>query len=128
MTALFWLGFIAAVINFITDRKPLDTFLLIVYVFLFAYKLFWPQQRLWGFVYSTESGKPLADIVLQISHPGLEQITIAKTKTAIDGKYFLKAQPGTYVLKIKPLVGDKVLLTKEVDIGREAVLNEEFSV
>jgi hypothetical protein len=62
--------------------------------------------------------------------PALDTIILGKAKTAPDGKFFLKANKGNFVLNIKSKEGEtvKTLGTIDVKIGKEGVYNKDLLV
>jgi len=126
---LFTFGFLLALISSFYHPSIFNFVILAIYIALTLYQIFWPKKRLWGRVISKITRQPLQDIQLQLSYPQMPGISLGRAETGADGKYFLKANPGKYLLKITPLNNEsQVLLTKEVEITEQGIVNSFFEL
>ena len=117
-SALFCVGFVFVVLAFLAVHSTFNFLLLILYLVVSLFKLFRRPAKLYGQVRSDHQAR------LELSFPGLGSSPVVVAKTAPDGKYFLKAQPGNYDLKVWNQESGELLLDQPVRIGKERVLNK----
>lgn len=101
------------------------------YIFVFLLLLFVPRPRWWGRVWFKESGSPASGMTVEMSYADMAQVTVAKANIYDDGKFFLRMDPGRYLLQIKKTVegqGPQTLYQKKVRVGSEGVINKEFAI
>ena len=125
---LFWLGLIFVVLTFFAHPTVLNGIFIIIYFLLTILRKLIPHLKLWGKVSSSEVSTK--ELLLELSPKNLPQITLGKALTNKDGRFFLKAPPGQYILRIRQTTGPtmQVLKETEVTIGKEGVLNKEISL
>ncbi len=124
--SLFWFLLLLTAVNFyfklsLTAKKIL---FFLLGCFLFVELL--PQINLWGKLKNKKTGEPLEGGLLELSYVQAEDIVVARAKSMSDGKFFLYAEPGQYLLKIKKfeITGEaKVVKVKKISIGKAGVYN-----
>ncbi len=124
----FWLGFATVIFSTLTQTTPLNIVFSLVYFGLAILRKFIPHAHLWGRVSSRQH--PLGGLYLELSPIQIQSVVLAKTITSPEGKFFIKAKPGEYVLKIKKIINDSALLitSQNVKVGKDGVLNQEISL
>ncbi|MBI5530990.1 MAG: hypothetical protein HY918_05865 [Candidatus Doudnabacteria bacterium] len=129
INSFFTLGFIWSI--FVAWQDPGFWHNLVVgcYALVLAVQLLWPQQRLWGRVFEQSNMLCQEGLVLELSHPNLP-VVIAKAKTDKNGKFFLKAVPGSYSLKISRVEGEQKIpiVTMDVAVGKIGCLNSNIGI
>lgn len=99
------------------------------YVFTFILNGVVPQTRLWGEVLDKSTGRPLEGLWLELKNPVLPDLFMARTQTSAEGRFFLRVNPGSYVLEIRTADGtgrDLVLGRVKISVGLEALVNQTF--
>ncbi|MCX6797080.1 MAG: carboxypeptidase-like regulatory domain-containing protein [Candidatus Doudnabacteria bacterium] len=132
----FWLGFILDIIFLVKDfikNSTISNYWLVVlmagYLVLFFLNKAVPQMRLWGRVKINKSQEPLEGILLEVASFNWPDSVLAKTKTNSEGKFFLRVNPGKYLLRFKFLKdnGETEELGQITAIARkEAVINSTY--
>ncbi len=128
---LFWFVFILALLSLYFSRSNFVYGALIFYVMIILMAVALPKPRLWGRVLIKKIKKPVALAVIELSHIKFPDVVIAKALTTEEGKFFLRAQPGRYLLKIsaEDKDGQKNLLkSQKVDIGGDGLYNKDTLV
>lgn len=127
---LFWLGLVFSIYvcyqsNF-RSRVIIPGLIIYLLVFL-GYSLI-PETRLWGKVVQAETGLPISRISLVLTRPAFPQIRFGIATTQTEGKYFLRANPGKYVLEFFDQDSGKLFGTASVKISKNGVLTENFVI
>lgn len=129
---LFWAALLVCVLMaYVQDEKMLYYNVLGVYAFVFLLAVFTPRVRLWGRVFERTTGQPIQGLTVEIAHPELESITIAKAVTSQDGKFFLRANKGHYQLIIKDKSEEgpsRVMYKNMVTVGGSGIVNKEIGI
>lgn len=136
VAVMFWVGFsvILAVLGLdfrhnlsFTQSGFLWAFF--VYIFVFILNGVVPHTRLWGEVLDKTTGRPLEGLWLELKNPILPDLFMARTQTSTEGRFFLRVNPGIYVLEIKTENpdGQPLILGKtKISVGQEALVNQTF--
>jgi hypothetical protein len=130
-SVLFWFALVLAVLSFFSSRSRFTMGVLMFYGCIFALALFAPYNRLWGRVRDKKTGSLITNCEIILSHIKIPTITVGRAKTATDGKFFLRAESGRYILQVKVLNFDgtwEVLKTKKIKIGSDGLVNEDIWV
>ena len=128
LSFLFWLGFGFVILTFLAHPTILNSIFIAIYLLLAFLRKLIPHLRLWGKISSSEI--PTKELLLELNPINIPQITLGKALTNKDGRVFLKAPPGQYILRIRQTSDPKmqVLKEKEITIGKEGVLNSDISL
>jgi len=124
---LFWAGFAWTVFALLVTFSPINIFLVALYAAIFIITFLLPAHPLWGRICSREDGGLLQGLVVQVFIPGAMPVVMGRAVSAPDGKFFLKANPGSYTLQVMEMSGDgasKVLHERDVTIGKEGLYNK----
>lgn len=128
---LFWFCLLPTLAGFYFRPSPLIYGFMGFYVLVFLLVAFTPRPRWWGTV-SLRSGEiPGDSTTLELSYSKMPSVTVAKANLYEDGKFFLRLDPGSYLLQIKDHSErghGKVLYQKKVKVGLEQVLNGNFVI
>ncbi len=123
---VFWFLFLLSLFSFYYSRWTVAGIFLILYILFFLVALFLPQITLWGKLKCSDDNSPISLALLELSYLKADDIVVSRAHTMADGKFFLYAEPGNYVLKIKKIdqFGQmKLLKTKKIRIGVHGVYN-----
>ncbi len=99
--------------------------LLTLFLVVLAGRLLQPGKKLWGQVVSPEK---VYNLLLELSPKAIPQVVLGRAKTAPDGRFFLKAPAGEYILKISSADSKENLKTLEIKIGSDGVLNQKIVI
>lgn len=99
-----------------------------VYLLLAALRRFIPNQRLWGRV--TSRREPVAGLILELCPVQIPTMVIGRAMTNEQGKYFLKAPAGKYLVRIEKKSGEQnaLLRTLEVGVSKDGVVNDRIDL
>ncbi len=127
---LFWFGFIFVMVFFVAYFRLHVLYLwaaLVVYIMLFLLAWLLPDVRLWGIVSNIPEGER---VILELLSPSIQGITLGKAEVLPDGKYLLRAKPGSYLLKITGIRGEDVTVYGQlpVKIHAEGVVNQAIKL
>jgi hypothetical protein len=131
---VFWFGFIFAAVfstrNFLKDlvfTKPgWAEWVVIAYVLIFAFNTLLRPPRLWGIVYGGHPVVPLSDIRLELVNSLIPSITLAKAESQEDGRFLLRGNKGSYILKISTKEG--LAAEVPITIGSAGVVNFDIKL
>ncbi|MDR3643006.1 MAG: DUF2341 domain-containing protein [Candidatus Doudnabacteria bacterium] len=119
---IFWSGALYTLIALTQNHTWLNLALAILYAAIIAAKILLPDPRLWGQV---KSGfRDVGNLLLELSPEKIPGITLAKAKSAPDGRFFLKAPPGNYLLKVTDKLSRTVIYTKNITIAEDGLFNK----
>jgi hypothetical protein len=127
----FWVGFLYSAIEFYNNHRGPYKFAVALYGFIFFLAMVVPRVRLWGKVVATKEGQTLEGVMVELTHPELPGIVIAKADVDEDGKFFLRANKGTYNVNVKrkkETGGMDTLLTSKVKVGGAGVVNGDLNI
>lgn len=130
-SALFWFVLALAGLSLFYHYTKVVYWVLIFYGVVFFLALFLPRPRWWGMVRLKQTGEPAAGNMLELSYAQMPTVSIARANIYDDGKFFVRLDPGRYVLRIlQPNEGaqSKVLYEKKVRVGGEHVVNQNFTI
>jgi len=127
---LFWFGFIYASIMLIASRFQAKGFQIVIlaYLAVFILEIFLPRQRLWGIVKEFKSKMPIEELEFKLTMPSLPGIVFGTSRTREDGKFFLRANPGKYILHAIDPSKNEELGSISVTVHKDGVLNKTLLV
>ena len=137
IAAIFWLGLIldAGILSYnyyISPIKFINHFLTVIlycYLFLILLNLFIPKIRLWGLVLRKYDKQPVQDVLVEASSLAWPDSVFTKVFTTHEGKFFLRINPGEYILHFKRQDGDGSLAElgqSKIRVGRKSLVNDTF--
>ena len=125
-TGLFYLGLMWTLLTVALSPSWFNILYLVVYLLVLLVRWQLPTRRLWGRIYNTKTGLVSTSTVLELVLPN-STVILSRARSGSDGRFFLKAPPGTYrlsVYQMSPGSNTKTLLgQKTVSIGSSGVLN-----
>ena len=134
----FWFFFISSFIFFSFDLTKNLTitlnwpfYVLIGYLLVLIFNKIIPPVRLWGQVINKKTKEPIADLQIELTNPAVPNIIMGRAKTASDGKFFLRANKGSYLLRLKFINHNnqpKEAGLKKIKVYREGVVNRTFYI
>ncbi len=130
-SVLFWFVLALALVAWYFRPSSIVYGFLIFYAAVFVLALFLPRPRWWGRVWFKKTGNPASGDVLELSYAKMPEVIVAKANIYEDGKFFLRLDPGKYILEIKnypPEGGAAVLYRRTLRVGLEQVVNREFAI
>ncbi len=124
---VFWAGLAWTLLVFAMRPNWLNGLFLAVYVVLAVLRKVVPHARLLG---RLAGSRDVGGLYLELSPVALPTIVMGKAVTKPNGVFFLKSQPGTYLLKVKEISEDRAVLVYEgqVTIGKQGVLNKTIAI
>jgi hypothetical protein len=131
MSAVFWFGWVWTVWGYVIVRTNLQFVWAVIYTLVGFLYLLQGKGRLWGRVYRGRDGRAIADATVELSLPEVAQVVYAKAKTASDGKFFLRAEPGVYRFRVRKTNEAKETMTISegmLEIGKVGAVNTDVIV
>jgi hypothetical protein len=101
LNTLFWAGLVFAVVSYLAMGTIAQLVFLVFYIILVLAAFLAPASRLWGRLAEEVTRRPLGGYLLELSFPQAAAIIVSRARSGPDGKFFLKANPGRYLLTIK---------------------------
>lgn len=98
---IFWTSFVYSGYFYFFGEYPQAANIFAVCSALFLLLLFFPPMRRYGRLIDKKTKLPLVNSYLELSPAAIQQVVFSRTKTTSDGKFFLRAAPGKYVIKLK---------------------------
>ncbi|MCL5666625.1 MAG: hypothetical protein M1383_02545 [Patescibacteria group bacterium] len=129
VSLLFWFVLILALVHIFFSPSNFVYAVLGFYVAIFFLAMVIPKPRRWGRVFLGSDKNPASEGLVELSFPLLPDTAIAKAEIMADGKFFLRADPGKYLLKISTSLSreDKELQkTFSIKVGQENVINRNL--
>jgi hypothetical protein len=133
LSVLFWGGATGVLLLFCVNTNLVNGLFSLLYVFFAILRHLLLRVRLWGRLESNRINT--AGLYLELSPASLPKIILGKSMTNQSGKFFLKAKPGQYILRVKEIgspMGDtlstKLLLEREIRVGKDGVVNENIKI
>jgi hypothetical protein len=133
LQTLFWAGAVLVLLIFIAHTNLVNGLFFLLYLLLAVLRSIILRIRLWGRIVSSSVG--VDSLYLEMSPQQFPSVVIAKTVTNQNGKFFLKAIPGAYFLKIKNIqsstnetLSTKLLATKEIVVKKDGVVNGDIQL
>ena len=128
-TALFYVGFLITLWQFVSDVTILKSVLLLIYIVIFIARLLNPRQRLYGNIMDS-SGKaiPFAILRLYSVENGIE---LAHKTADIYGRYFLlTAEDKSYRITIEKRTGNETYtgIHEETLGAKHGIINKNITV
>ncbi len=129
VTVLFWSGLPFVLWSFIANPDLVHTFSVLLYGIVLSFKLLQPYPRLWGKVYDVSSGRVIEGCLLEMRSP-VSKVVLSRAKSAFNGKFFLKAQPGNYQLALlRPNSGPHVPFPpRPVKVGKSGMYTQVIAL
>lgn len=129
--SLYWIGFALSLFVYSRDTSIANLAVLGMYAVVMVISVMLSYIRLWGRVYSS-NGTPISDALIELASPKFDSVVIGKAKSAVDGRFFLKAFEGAYQLKIKkidPVTNNVIEIdSKPVVVKKVGVFNKDVYV
>lgn len=124
----FWVGGALTLLLSITHPTVVNIVFALVYAALSVLKHIIPTIKLSGLLVS--GGTSLSGVNLELYHKDMLHTAVARALTNQEGRFFLKATPGEYLLKVKQINDSEVEVLSEqmVSIGKDGVLNQVISL
>jgi hypothetical protein len=97
------------------------------YVAILLLEVVIPRPRFWGRI-TDSNNNPVAGIRLKLTNPLLPGVIFGSALTREDGRFFLRANPGKYLLEVLDDDGQATLSTFTVRVGQEGVYSGEFVI
>jgi hypothetical protein len=126
---IFWIGYAVAFTFLLFKPTTLNGVIVLLYSIFALLNRNLPGPRLWGEVVS-ESGQPTNSLSIELAYKAIPNIVVGKAYTNADGKFFLKAIRGDYILTIKDLSKEEspVVHTQQIQIEKMGTLNSQISI
>lgn len=136
LSLVFWAGFSLVLVFLILDFKSnlaitqqgwLMGFC--AYIIVFILNGLIPQVRLWGEVLDKNTRQPLPKLTLELKNPVMPDLFMARTITTQEGRFFLRVNPGHYLLemKVKDAGNNNIILGRvRIGVSGEALVNQTF--
>lgn len=123
--SFFWLGLAVAGGVFYFYRTPWLLFVLAGYGAMFVLLWLVPKVRLWGRVVIPPSVNYL-NLQVQLAHAELPDILMGKSLVFPDGKFYLRAPKGKYIVTVADLgtPAKRILTSKQITVGWEGIVNQ----
>ena len=130
IAVILWFGFVsAAAVAVLTNFESQPALLVsAAYFLIFLLELSTPRFRLWGKILDSKSRRPISGLSLKLANPQAPDVVFGSSTSRADGGFFLRANPGFYLLKISDSDSGEYLGTLPVKIGSEGVLNQKLLV
>ncbi|MDE2311628.1 MAG: hypothetical protein KGJ93_00860 [Patescibacteria group bacterium] len=129
---IFWFGLIFVLLAFWKHPSRVVEGLLAAYGVLVALAVLFPQPRLWGrVVFKKRPWPDREELSVEISFPQMPATIIAKSQVNEDGKFFLRLNPGRYLLQVKGYSETgrvSVYRAQKIRMGLEQAVNKNFVV
>lgn len=128
-SVFLWFGFLFVVL-YLTLHNFQPVFLrwvLGAYVAILLLEVVIPRPRFWGRI-TDSNNNPVAGIRLKLTNPLLPGVIFGSALTREDGRFFLRANPGKYLLEVLDDDGQATLSTFTVRVGQEGVYSGEFVI
>ncbi len=130
-TILFWFVFIMTLLSLYSSPSNIVYAVILFYLLVFILSLVLPKPRLWGRVVSKKSKRPLSEMLIELTHIKYPDVVIAKAVSFSDGKFFIRSEPGRYLLKFTKedeMGYAQPIKTLKVKIGSQGVLNRTIQI
>ena len=130
LAVVLWLGFVCvagfSVLSGFKSKPYLGV--LVGYVVLFLLEVTTPKMRLWGRAVEIKAGMPVSGLHLELLKPQTQRVVFGSATTRDDGKFFLRSNPGAYLLKVSDADTGKELGSVPVKVPSEGVLNATIKI
>lgn len=127
----YWSGFIISLVVYTFNRSTANLSIIALYILILVISVLLARMRLWGRVLGA-GDNAIADAIIELTSLQFKDTVISKAKSAPDGKFFLKADKGTYNLRIKKqgYVPDQIvdLGSQVITVQKEGVVNTDIHV
>lgn len=127
----FWFVLLLSILGLYFQRAPFAKYILGAYALIFFLAWTVPRPRWWGRVLIKNPNDSLVGLVVELSHPEMKDVVVAKANVLEDGKFLIRMDRGKYVLNIKRYIDDQppqLVYTKKVRVGGEQVVNKDFAI
>lgn len=125
ITVILWFGFIyAGTMSALTYFKSeVLSAVLGAYLLVFILELIAPNSRLFGLILDSRTLEPVFGAKLVLTNPKVPGVAFGSSLSREDGKFFLRANPGPYALKISDPETGRDYGEVLVRVGRAGVIN-----
>lgn len=130
IAVILWFGFVfAAAMAVLTNFKNRAALIAsAAYFLVFLLELSIPRLRLWGKVLDKKTRRPIFGLSLKLTNPKAPDVIFGSAVSRADGGFFLRANPGSYFLKVADSDSGQYLGSLPVKVGPEGVLNQKIVV
>ncbi|PIR96221.1 MAG: hypothetical protein COT92_02270, partial [Candidatus Doudnabacteria bacterium CG10_big_fil_rev_8_21_14_0_10_42_18] len=126
---LFWTGFVFVFLGLIAKPTATNSIFFVIYVVLAVLRSNLPLMHLWGKISNAPEG---ISLLLELSPQKFPSVVVSRALVNSQGRFFLKAPGGDFVLKIKQITdgnGPNILIkTYNVKVGREGLLRGKYRI
>lgn len=128
LQTLFWGGAVFALMRLIIHPTPLTLLLLGIYLLFAVLRTLVREERIWGRVIG--SSQPVGGLYLEVSPIRFPGIISNATTTTADGKFFLMAPPGKYLLRVKTGPGNATsqIAQRPITVRGNGVVNDDIHI
>jgi hypothetical protein len=128
LQTIFWVGFTGVAFMLYIDQNILNLTFFGIYILLIWINKKIPNPKLWGRV--TVNGILSPGLLLELRSEVTPDVVLSKTLTNQNGRFFLKASPGKYLLDVKRINENTntLLLKRSVTVRKSMILNENIEV
>jgi len=133
MQFLFWGGAVGVLLLFIAQTNLVNGLACLLYLFLAVLRKVVLRVRLWGRIQS--ESRNVQGLYLELSPVRLPTIVIGKAMTDQSGKFFLKAQPGEYIFRVKEITASSgstlatnLVCEQPVVVEKDGVVNKIINI
>jgi len=125
---LFWGGLLAVVLIFLASPTVPNGVFVLIYAFLAWLEKYLPKPHLWGRI--TSSHTNVNGLLIELRPASIPTVILGKALTNIEGKFFLKAPPGKYLLEVLSVGQDTntSLHKRDVVIGKSMTVSDVIGV
>lgn len=132
IAVFLWFGFVYVSVILVLNKFQPAAYRAIFFAYfaIFFLELFTPRLRLWGAALDKKSGQPIMGVRLELTHPKLElsSVSFGQATSREDGRFFLRANPGRYWLRLSDSQTGENLGAAPVKIGPEGVFNQKLLI
>jgi hypothetical protein len=129
--ALYYIGFLTAIVAFFAAPYPYNTIILGMYILLLLLKILGVKPRPYGTVFDITEGSPLSFGILRIIDPASDR-EISHKITDKYGRYFCLIPKGKYYVKIEKKNYDGsyslVYVSPDIDASKKGIIKENFKI
>ncbi len=115
----------------LTIQKNIWTYIFIIFLLLWLFSKIIPDIRLYGQILDKKTKSAVSGLYLEVHSPLFQSVVFGKTQTNEDGKFFLRASPGSYRLLFFDNPSEKqrkILGAVDLKIGGNGLLNKKFTI
>ncbi|MEK7617858.1 MAG: hypothetical protein AAB410_01820 [Patescibacteria group bacterium] len=126
VAVLFWFGFIyLSAVAVLQNFKSLPALAGVgIYFFVFLLELWLPKLRLFGVLLDGKGKWPISGVKFELLNRKFPGMIFGSAVSREDGKFFLRANPGQYILQASDISTGKAFGKTFVRVGSEGVVNQ----